>query len=470
MPVKVESSPAAGRCSSHRRAIGGEGPEKAHGREGWTLVGRDNAMQADYFDPITETLDRESLRQLQLNKLQTMLSEVLKTNAFYLQKLADAGVERPEDVRTIEDYRQLPFTTKEELSADQQSHPPYGTNLTFPQQRYTRIHRTSGTTAQPLHWLDTPESWTWWGRCWAAVYKGAGVGAADRVFFAFSFGPFIGFWSGHEGARQIGALSIPGGGMSSLGRLEAIVAHQATVLVSTPTYALHLAEVAAEEGIDIADSSVCTTIHAGEPGASLPATKRRIETAWGARCYDHVGATEVGAWAFECQAQTGVHLNEGEFVCEVIDPETGAPADEGELIVTNLGRPGMPVIRYRTRDRVRLQTVPCRCGRTFRHLEGGVIGRMDDLLIVRGVNVYPTAVENIVRQFPEAGEFAVDVHRRHALDSMEIRLELSGDRPEGVCAAVGRAMRDALGLRVEVHSVPRGSLPRFELKARRFTD
>ena len=269
-------------------------------------------MQTSCFDPVTETLDREAMRKLQLEKFQRMLCGVLKTNHFYRRKLAETGVKRPEDVPALEDFRKLPFTTKEELAADQKANPPYGTNLTFPQQRYTRIHQTSGTTAEPLRWLDTPESWNWWGRCWAAVYHGANVSSADRIFFAFSFGPFIGFWSGHEGARLIGAMAIPGGGMSSLERLKAMISHRASVLVCTPTYALHLAEVAAEEGIDIASGSVRTTVHAcpfggtrscptdGRPGASLPATKRRIETAWGARCYDHVGATEVGAWGFEC--------------------------------------------------------------------------------------------------------------------------------------------------------------------------
>ncbi|MHC4399939.1 MAG: phenylacetate--CoA ligase family protein [Planctomycetota bacterium] len=427
-------------------------------------------MGAEYFDPVVETLDRDALWQRQRDKLEEMLSEVLRTNAFYRRKLAEAGVGGPEDVQAPEDYRRLPFTTKQELSADQAAHPPYGTNLTFPLKRYTRIHQTSGTTAEPIHWLDTAESWSWWGRCWAAVYAGAGVGPADRVLFAFSFGPFIGFWSGHEGARQIGALSIPGGGTSSLGRLKAVLLHQATALVCTPTYALRLAEVAVEEGIDAAASSVRTTIHAGEPGASLPATKRRIETAWGARCYDHVGATEIGAWGFECQAQSGVHLNEGEFIGEVIDPDTGKPAVEGELVITNLGRTGMPVIRYRTGDRVKLEAGPCPCGRTFRSLEGGVVGRLDDLLIVRGVNVYPSAVENLVRQFPEVGEFAVDVRRRGTLDEMELRLEAGGDDPHAVCEAVSQAVRNTWGLRVDVHPVPHGSLPRFELKARRFTD
>ncbi len=427
-------------------------------------------MPISYFDRAAETLDRESLEDLQLEKLRGVLFDVLQGNAFFRRKLTAVGIEQAHDVQTFDDYRQLPFTTKEELSADQLANPPHGTNLTCPPEDYVRIHQTSGTTGRPLRWLDTPASWDWWGRSWAAVYAGAGVTSADRVFFAFSFGPFIGFWSGHEGARRIGAMAIPGGGMSSLARLEAIASHRATVLVSTPTYALHLAEVATEEGIDTAGSTIRTTIHAGEPGAGLPATRKRIETAWGARCFDHVGATEVGAWGFECQAQSGPHLNEAEFICEVIDPDSGEPANEGELVITNLGRSCMPVIRYRTRDRVRLLDGPCPCGRTFRVLDGGVIGRADDLLIVRGVNVYPSAVENVIRRFAEVGEFAVDVHRRRALDEMEVRLEIGGSEPDAVCRRISQALQQVLALRADVHAVPNGTLPRFDLKARRFTD
>jgi len=409
-----------------------------------------------------ETLNREALVQIQLKKLQQMLGPVLKTNAFCKHKLRDAGVRQSLDVQTLEDYRQLPFTTKEELSTDQAAHPPYGTNLTFPQNQYTRIHQTSGTTGEPLRWLDTQASWNWWARCWACVYNAAGVTSADCIFFAFSFGPFIGFWSAHAGAQLIGALSIPGGGMTSQQRAKAILAHNATVLICTPTYALHLAEVASKENIDIAHSKIHTTIHAGEPGASLPATKRRIETAWGARCYDQAGATEVGAWGFECQAQDGVHINEGEFLCEVIDPTTGKSADEGELVITNLGRVGMPVIRYRTGDRVKLKTSPCQCGHAFRRLEGGVLGRIDDGLVIRGVNVFPGALENIVRGFEEVGEFAVDVYQHGELDEMEIRLEVNKGEPDAIALAVAKAIRNALSLRVEVKPVPHGTLGKIK--------
>ena len=410
------------------------------------------------------------LTTIQLEKLGRVISSALKGNTFYRGKLTSAGVHEESNIRSVDDYRCLPFTTKEELSNDQTANPPYGTNHTFSHDKYVRIHQTSGTTGAPLRWLDTAESWNWWALCWKAVYDAAGVTSTDRIFFAFSFGPFIGFWSAYEGAAQIGALSIPGGGMTSLQRLSAILFNDISVLVCTPTYALHLAEVAEAEGIDIAQSSVRVTIHAGEPGASIPSTKRRIESAWGAKCYDHIGATEVGAWGFECQEQNGVHLNESEFIFEVVDPATGSYANQGELVITNLGRLCMPVIRYRTGDHVRLYSAECKCGRSYRRLDGGVIGRLDDALIVRGVNVYPSTIENIVREFPEVVEFAVDVYRRGALDEMEIRLESNTSECFALEDEVGKAIRKALGLRVTAKLVDHGSLPRFELKARRFTD
>ncbi|MDE2887822.1 MAG: phenylacetate--CoA ligase family protein [Gemmatimonadota bacterium] len=414
--------------------------------------------------------DREELVESQVRRLGDMLVPVLRDNAFYRRKLTDAGLSLPGDVRTLDDYRRLPFTTKAELSADQDAHPPYGTNLTYPLRDYIRVHQTSGTTGRPLRWLDTRQSWDWFAGCWRRVFDGAGLASGDRLFFAFSFGPFIGFWTAHEAARLIGAMAITGGSMSSTQRLHAIEEHRATVLVCTPTYALHLAEVAETEGIDIAGSSIRATIHAGEPGAGLPATRRRIEEAWGARCYDHAGATEVGAWGFECRARNGMHVNEAEFICEVIDPDSGEPADDGELVLTNLGRVGMPVIRYRTGDRVSRAKRACPCGSGFLRLENGVIGRIDGGIIIRGIVIYPSAVENVVRSFPEITEFAVDVYRRRSLDEMEIRVEVRGESSDSVAGDVAREARRNLGFRVGVRAVGPNTLPRFELKARRFTD
>ena len=409
--------------------------------------------------------------QTQLNRFRGMLAPVLETNAFYRQKLTEAGIKHPNDVQTLTDYQQVPFTTKEELSADQVSHPPYGTNLTFPLAQYTCLHRTSGTTGSPLRWLDTAESWDWWGKCWGEVYRGAGVTSADRLMIAFSFGPFIGFWSAYHGAQQLGALIIPNGGMTSEQRIRTILSNDITVLVATPTYALRLAEVAEQDGINLSEnSSVRVTIHAGEPGASLPATKQRIETGWGARAYDHTGATEVGAWGFMCEPQAGIHLNEDEFICEILDPETDTPADEGELVITNLGRVGMPVIRYRTGDFVRLKSGRCECGQESRVLDGGVIGRLDDALIVRGLNVYPATLENIILKFPDVQEFAGRAYRTETLDELEIQIESTNPNPDATAAAVASAIRDDLGLRVTIKTAPLGTLPRYELKSRRFTD
>jgi phenylacetate-CoA ligase len=417
-----------------------------------------------------DRLGRTALGEIQLRRFQLMVDGLVKKNEFQTSKLSSRGVKAGSDVRSWEVFHDLPFTTKQELAADQIANPPYGTNLTFPRDNYTRIHQTSGTTGEPLRCLDTDESWRWWADCWTTVYRAAGVTPVDRIFFAFSFGPFIGFWSAYEGARHLGALAVPGGGMSSLQRARAIAVNDISVLVCTPTYALHLAEVAEAEGIDLVGSSVRVTVHAGEPGASIPGTKARIEKAWGARCFDHAGATEVGGWGFECQEQAGLHINEAEFIAEIVDPKTGEPAEEGELVLTNLGRLGMPVIRYRTGDRVRPAEGVCGCGRTFLLLEGGVIGRVDDVMIVRGVNVFPSAIENLIRMVGGVSEFAVDVFRRDELDVLEIRIEVVQGDPAATAAEVAKEIHAGIGVRPLVQPVEAGSLPRFDLKARRFRD
>lgn len=426
-----------------------------------------------YFDRELETLPTERLRARQWAQLRRLIEEVWAGNPFYQAKWRAAGLADPRDLAGWEDFVRLPFTTKAELVEDQAAHPPFGTNLTYPLERYIRVHQTSGTTGQPLRWLDTEEAWVWWGRCWAFVFRGAGLSAGDRIFFPFSFGLFVGFWAGFEGARRLGALAIPGGGQDSQTRLHWMRQLGATAFVSTPSYGLHLAEVARNQGIDPATLGVRTTVHAGEPGAGIPAIRRRLEEAWGARAYDHAGMTEVGAWGFECLAQAGLHVNEAEFIAEVLDPETGRPVAEGEvgeLVLTNLGRAGSPVFRYRSGDRVRWSAEPCPCGRSFGRLPGGILGRVDDMLIVRGVNVFPSAIEGIVRQFDAVDEFLIEVYRRAEMDEVRLLLEIDGSAPELVRRAVegvGEAIKRDLGIRVEAVAVPARSLPRYELKARR---
>ena len=427
-------------------------------------------MNISYFDRDIETATRDALSRHQTARMQTLLRETLASNAFYQNKLRDAGFADANEFKSLDDLSQLPFTKKQELVDDQEAHQPFGTNLTYGMERYVRLHQTSGTMGKPLRWLDTRESWDWWARCWGAVYRAAGVSESDRVFFAFSFGPFIGFWAAFAGAEKIGALAVSGGAQDSVQRLKNLIELGATALCCTPSYTLHLAEIAAKEKIDLRDSGVRKIIVAGEPGGSIPGTKSRIEEAWGARLYDHTGATEVGAHGFTCVAQNGVHLNEGEFIAEVIDPLTGKYSDEGELVISNLGRLGSPIIRYRTGDQVRLNRATCECGRTFARMEDGIIGRIDQMLIVRGVNIFPSAIESIVRAHLEVEEFAIEVDRIEEMDELTVRVEIADGAAPAIAEKIAQDCAHRLGLRVKVLIAPENSLPRFELKAKRLTD
>jgi len=416
--------------------------------------------------------NREEIEKEQFKRLRGMLQAVLPANEFYRCKFARAAIAQIDSLRQL---RNLPVTTKSELVEDQQQNPPFGSDLTFARDRYIRIHQTSGTTGKPMYWLDTEESWNWWAECWKVIFEAAGVRSGDRIYFAFSFGPFIGFWAGWEGARKAGAMAVSGGGQSTSQRLKSIADYGATVLVCTPTYALHMASEARKAGMDLAkDSTIKITIHAGEPGASLPSTKKLIEDSWGAKCYDHAGATEVGAFGFECQTQPGaIHVNENEFIVEVIDPLSGQPTGpgaKGELVITNLGRIGSPVIRYRTGDLVQPSYEPCSCGRPFVLLDGGVLGRADDMTVVRGVNIFPSAIENVLREFTEIEEFRVEIFTQDAMQEIRLILEPSSEQNSirELAERVGQRVRERIGLRPQVETVAPGTLPRFELKAKRF--
>ena len=417
-------------------------------------------------------MPRKALEALQIEKLCSMLEQIYGRNRFYTDKLDAAGI-HPDSIQTLDDLRRLPLTEKSELVQAQSDALPFGSNTTFEESAYSRFHQTSGTTGTPLRVLDTPESWDWWGRCWGHVLAGAGLTENDRMFVPFSFGPFIGFWAAVEGAQKINALMIPGGGRDSLQRLHLMKELGATVMCCTPTYALRLAEVAQESGFDLSEIPLRTLIHAGEPGANVPATKVRIESVWNAKCYDHAGASEIGAHSFECEIQpNGTHVTESEFIVEVLNPETLEPVpagEQGELIITNLGRIGYPVIRYRSGDLVVLNQQKCTCGRSFARFEGGVIGRADDMVVVRGVNIFPSAVENLVRQCESVEEFRITVTTDREMGNLAIELELSKNaNPESARKTVDQTIQNGLSLRPEITLVPSGSLPRFEMKAKRF--
>ena len=433
-------------------------------------------MTADIYTPATVSLDRQTLAAQQGRRLAELLSAIHGRNIFYTRKLDRAAI-RIGSLVLPDDLGKLPLTTKTELVADQADHPPWGTVLTEAIARYTRYNQTSSTTGRPLRWLDTNESWQWMLDCWKAVYRGARVGPSDRIAFAFSFGPFLGFWTAFDAAVQLGAHAIPLGGMSSQQRLAIIDTVGPTVVCCTPSYALRLAEVAEQErkdGRPLSESGVRVLIVAGEPGGSIPSTRARIEESWGARVIDHHGLTEVGPVSFECWEGPGfLHVNEAEYICEVLDPVTLEPVADGqpgELVVTNLGRTASPVIRYRTGDMVVPRAAPCRCGRTLTRLEGGIVARTDDMVNIRGVNVYPSAIESVVRRFREVVEFRSTVSRNGALRTLSVEIELALEKADerALVKRLSRELGDALALSATIQVVAPGTLPRFEAKARRF--
>jgi phenylacetate-CoA ligase len=427
------------------------------------------------YQAASERIDRQAIAGAQGRRLAALLGQIYGRNPFYTRKLDQAGI-RLQELKLPDDLSQLPLTLKSELVADQESSPPWGTNFSEPLDRYTRYNQTSSTTGKPLRWLDTPESWQWMLDCWQAVYAAATVDARDRIFFPFSFGPFLGFWTAFEAGCQLGAQCIPAGGMSSRVRLSMIDALRPTVVCCTPTYALRLLEVAGEmrEGAARLTRSVRVLIVAGESGGSISATRMRIEKGWGARVIDHHGLTEVGPVSFECwQSPGALHLNETEYVCEVLEPKTNrevADGQRGELVITNLGRAASPLVRYRTGDIVVRTLEPCPCGRTLARIDGGILARVDDMVTVRGVNVYPSAIEAVVRGFAEIAEYRATVGSAGALSELSLEIELMRgiDGASGIATRVATALREALGLTVPLRVVEPGALPRFELKARRF--
>jgi phenylacetate-CoA ligase len=309
--------------------------------------------------------------------------------------------------------------------------------------------------------------------CWAQIYRIIELRPDDVLAFPFSFGPFIGFWAAFEGATRLGNLCLAAGGMSSQARLKLFEENGATVVCCTPTYALRLAEVARQEGMNLAGGPVRAVIVAGEPGGSIPAVRKRIEAAWGARVFDHWGMTELGSLGIECVANPGgLHILETECIAEIVDPETlepVAPGALGELIVTNLGRLGSPLIRYRTGDLVKVATRPCRCGRNLLRLEGGILGRCDDMVNIRGNNVFPTSIEAILRDFDEVVEFRITVETRRAMQHLKLEIEPTPSAAaDDLLDRIGRTIKDRLNFQAEVIVVTPGELPRFELKGRRF--
>jgi phenylacetate-CoA ligase len=410
-----------------------------------------------------ERLAPKELAAHQLERFNRLLAKILPHNQFYARKLANLRL----PLSSLDQLDGWPFTFKDELQ-ETGNGGEYAANLTYPIERYARYHRTSGTRGRPLVVLDTLDDWNWWIETWQFVLDAAGMEPHDRALIAFSFGPFIGFWSAFDAVAARGAMVIPTGAMSSLARLDLARSSRATALFCTPSYALHLAEVGAQNQIDVSALQIRCIVVAGEPGGSIPAVRQRIERAWNARVVDHGGATEVGPWGYAMPDGQGLFVAESEFLAEFLSVDTGHPAADGELselVLTTLGRSGCPVIRYRTGDLVR-PTWNAPGDNRFVVLQGGVLGRADDMMIVRGINVFPSSVEQIIHSFPEIVEYRMRVHKQGAMDALTIEIEDRLNAPQ----RVAEELHLRLGLRVAVQAVPLGSLPRYEGKGKRFMD
>ena len=437
--------------------------------------------ESPYWNPRHETMPREDLEALQVRKLRNLVTWAQARVPWQAKRLKSAGV-TPDSITSLQDLRRIPMMTRDEWMQAQLEQPPYGPLLAAPEEAAIRYHLTSGTTGRiPLQVLDSMKDWEWIAEMWCYGFWGFGVRPRDIVFFAFSYGTFVGFWGAHYASEKIGCLVLPGGNMTTEARVKQILTMKATVVCSTPTYALRMAQEASSLGIDLAGSSVKRLILSGEPAGSIPATKRLIESEWGAKAADTAGMTEVGTiMVFECEKQPGgTHIIEDHFIEEVVDPETGEPVpygEQGERLITSFGRGFIPVLRYRTRDLVvRVPASNCSCGRTFDIYEGGIRGRVDDMKLVRGTNVYPRAVEAIVREHKEIDEFRIHLYTADGRqDEIEVLVEI-GEAGAQHSARIQHELRKALsqaheGLRIEVKQVEKNTLPRFELKARRLQD
>lgn len=436
---------------------------------------------SEYWNPKTETLERSQLELLQMAKLRYACEWALARSPYYQKKFRAEGFD-PRQLRTLDDIRRIPFLTRKEWMESQAEAPPFGAMPTIDSERAIRSHTTSGTSGRdPLRVLDGTKDWAWMGEMWCYGIWGFGIRPKDTAYVAFGYGSFIGFWGLHYGLEKMGALNIPGGAQTTENRIRQIVDLHATVVASTPTYALRLAQEAEHLGLDLPSSPVERLILSGEPAGSIPQTKALIQKQWGAKAGDTAGMTEIGTiMMFECSHQPGgAHIIEDHFIEEVVDPVTGEPAaygDEGERVVTSFGRGAIPLLRYRTADLVcKVPASNCSCGRTFDIYHGGILGRVDDMKLVRGTNVYPRAVEGIVREFSNVEEFQLVLTREGIADEITLRVELSPEVTDGEWTQIKELLGKELsaaheGLRFNVQRASSGELPRFELKARRTVD
>ncbi len=445
-----------------------------------TDMGTFGKSDQPFWNPVLETLDRERIKQLQFAKFKKIFKWAYDNSRFHGKLYRDAGIE-PGDINSFEDIRKIPKVEKSMMQQVQRKDPfPYGEALCVPIEEVTEFRQTSGTTGSPVYQPDTWQDWEWWSECWAYILWAQGYRPYDRVFIPFGYNIFVAFWAGHYAAEKIGCEVVPGGVLDTETRILKIQELKANAMMGTPTYMLNMAETALNKmGIEPSKLGIDKITCAGEPGASIPSTRQRIENAWNARVYDHAGATEIGAWSYECQAQSGgLHVNEAFFLVEIEDIATGIIIDEpdkqGKMVITAFDRIAQPCIRFDSKDIIMWESGSCACGRTFRRIKGGVLGRTDDITKVKGVLLSPAAIEAVVRSMPElSNEYRVVVDRIKGHDIIALDVELmpgNGKDHENIRTKLAKRLRLKTNIGYVINFHDYGKLSRFEVKAKRFTD
>jgi phenylacetate-CoA ligase len=431
-------------------------------------------MMPIIWDKKHETLPRRELEALQLERLQKQLSRVYRKVPYYRRRLEAAGV-KPEDLKSLDDLARLPFTTKEDIRTNY----PFGL-FAVPLDRVVRIHASSGTTGKPTVVGYTKKDLRTWAELIARIVTQAGVKRGDVAQVCFSYGLFTGGFGLHYGLERAGVTVIPAAAGNTERHIQLMRDFGTTVIVGTPSYALYIAEVARGMGVNPRSLSVRKGLFGAEPWTEGMRTE--IERVWGIEAFDNYGLSEVigPGVAGECRAKAGLHVSEDHFLVEVIDPETGTPlppGERGELVFTTLTKEAFPVIRYRTRDLSRLIPEPCPCGRTTVRMEK-VTGRTDDMLIIRGVNVFPSQVEEVLTAIPGlAPHYLIIVDKKGYLDEFEVQVELAQegftDRFQDLAAleeTIRNRLQAVLSLTPRVKLLEFGSLERTAGKARRVLD
>jgi len=435
--------------------------------------------EEQFWLPEVERADPEERDQLILAKLRGQVRWAWDRSPFYRRKWQEAGVS-PDTLRTLRDLSRFPVVQKSELRSEQAAHPPFGDYLCVDRSEVARIHGTSGTTGRPTVFGIARADWARIAEAHARILWAAGIRPRDTVMICSFFSLYMGSWGALIGVERLGATAFPFGagvqGQTLMG-VQWAREMKPTAFYGTPSYALHFAETARREGIDPRNLGIRTLVFSGEPGAGIPATKKLIEDTYGGACIDMGSTAEMSPWMTdgECAARAGMHLWQDLVYTEVCDPKSFQPVPygaEGTPVYTHLERTSQPMIRFVAGDLTRWTDAPCACGRTYPRLPQGIYGRIDDMFIVRGENIYPSAIEDVLRASPGfGGEFRVIISRRESMDELLVRVELApGQDPASLEPQLRERLQARLGVRPRLDLVPQGTLPRTEFKAKRVID